>query len=84
VAINAIAAGEDAATMRRGLVSNREIGKAIGMLMMLHGYSEDEAFAMLRRHSQHLNIKLAEVARHVIEQRGQFVFGGEDRHSLGL
>jgi transcriptional regulator with GAF, ATPase, and Fis domain len=84
VAINAIAHGEDAATMRRGLVSNREIGKALGMLMMLHGYSEDEAFTMLRRHSQHLNIKLADVARHVIEQRGQFVSGGEDQHSLGV
>ncbi len=71
VAINAIAQGEDAATMRRGLTSNREIGKALGMLMMLHGYSEDEAFATLRRHSQQLNIKLAEVARQVIEQRGQ-------------
>ncbi len=70
VAINAIAQGEDAATMRRGLASNREIGKAVGMLMMLHGFSEDDAFALLRRHSQHLNIKLADVARQVIERRG--------------
>jgi hypothetical protein len=84
VAINAVAQGEDAATMRRGLVSNREIGKAIGMLMMLHGHSEDEAFTMLRRHSQHLNIKLADVARRVVEQRGQLVFGGEGQHSLGV
>ena len=84
VAINAVAQGEDAATMRRGLVSNREIGKALGMLMMLHGYSEEEAFATLRRHSQHLNIKLADVARQVIEQRGQLIPGGEDQHSLGV
>ncbi len=84
VAINAIAHGEDAATMRRGLASNREIGKALGMLMMLHGYSEDEAFTMLRRHSQHLNIKLADVARRVIDQRGLLVLGGEDQHSLGV
>jgi hypothetical protein len=86
VAMNAIAQGEDAATMRRGLASNREIGKALGMLMMLHGYSEDEAFGMLRRHSQHLNIKLADVARSVIERRGrlEFVQGGEDQHSLGV
>ncbi len=36
VAINAIAHGEDAASLRRGLISNREIGKAVGMLMLLH------------------------------------------------
>ncbi|OBH39698.1 antitermination regulator [Mycobacterium intracellulare] len=71
VAINAVAKGEDAASLRRGLLSNREIGKAVGMLMLLHDMSEDDAFDLLRRHSQALNIKLAEVARAVIEQRGQ-------------
>ncbi len=71
VAINAVAKGEDAASLRRGLLSNREIGKAVGMLMMLHEMSEDEAFDLLRRHSQALNIKLADVARAVIENRGQ-------------
>lgn len=82
VAINAIARGEDVATMRRGLVSNREIGKAIGMLMMLHGMSEEDAFALLRRHSQHLNIKLADVARQIVEHRGQLLSGGQDERSL--
>ena len=71
VAINAVAKGEDAASLRRGLLSNREIGKAVGMLMLLHDMSEDQAFDLLRRHSQALNIKLAEVARAVIEGRGQ-------------
>jgi hypothetical protein len=75
VAINAIASGEDAATLRRGLLSNREIGKAIGMLMLLHGISEEEAFDMLRRNSQELNIKLADVARAVIENRGRLESG---------
>lgn len=70
VAINAVAHGEDATSLRRGLLSNREIGKAVGMLMMLHDYSEDEAFDLLRRHSQSLNIKLADVARKIIESRG--------------
>lgn len=70
VAINAIAHGEDASSLRRGLLSNREIGKAVGMLMMLHGLGEDEAFDLLRRHSQSLNIKLADVARRVIDARG--------------
>src|SRR5947209_1551994 len=71
VAINAVAKGEDAASLRRGLLSNREIGKAVGMLMLLHQMSEGEAFDLLRRHSQALNIKLADVARAVIDNRGR-------------
>ena len=82
VAINAVAQGEDVSTLRRGLMSNREIGKAVGMLMMLHGVDEQEAFDVLRRYSQDLNIKLADVARTVIESRGKPIFGGGDR-SLG-
>ncbi len=70
VAVNAIAHGEDAASLRRGLLSNREIGKAVGMLMLLNGFTEEEAFDLLRHHSQSLNIKLADVARTVNENRG--------------
>ncbi|MBW0013207.1 GAF and ANTAR domain-containing protein [Mycobacterium sp.] len=80
VAINAIAKGEDAASLRRGLISNREIGKAVGMLMLLHQVTENEAFDLLRRHSQTLNIKLAEVARVVIENRGRLPSQDEDQH----
>lgn len=71
VAINAVAKGEDATSLRRGLLSNREIGKAVGMLMLLHDKTETQAFDLLRRHSQTLNIKLADVAREVIDRRGQ-------------
>jgi transcriptional regulator with GAF, ATPase, and Fis domain len=81
VAINAVAHGEDVATLRRGLLSNREIGKAVGMLMMLNGVDEHEAFNVLRRYSQDLNIKLADVARLVIEHRGNPDFGQDDRAS---
>jgi transcriptional regulator with GAF, ATPase, and Fis domain len=80
VAINAVAQGEDVATLRRGLLSNREIGKAVGMLMMLNGVDEHAAFDVLRRYSQDLNIKLADVARTVIEHRGTPIFG-DDRSS---
>ena len=41
------------------------------MLMTLHDLSEQEAFDLLRRHSQSFNIKLADVARSVIDSRGQ-------------
>jgi hypothetical protein len=78
VAINAVAKGEDAASLRRGLLSNREIGKAVGMLMLLHEMTEDQAFDLLRRHSQGLNIKLADVAREVIEKRGQMPSNGKN------
>jgi hypothetical protein len=77
VAINTVAKGEDATTLRQGLLSNREIGKAIGMLMMLNGISEDDAFELLRRHSQTLNIKLADVARAIIKSRGELSGGDE-------
>jgi ANTAR domain len=80
VAINAVAQGEDVATLRRGLLSNREIGKAVGMLMMLNGVDEHAAFDILRKYSQDLNIKLADVAKSVIEHRGAPVFG-DDRSS---
>jgi len=75
VAINAVAQGDDVTTLRRGLLSNREIGKAVGMLMMLHGVDEHEAFDVLRRYSQDMNIKLADVARTIIEHRGNPSFG---------
>ena len=77
VAINAVAKGEDAASLRRGLLSNREIGKAVGMLMLLHDMAEERAFDLLRRHSQALNIKLADVARAVIDQRGRLPSDGQ-------
>src|ERR1700756_5201705 len=83
VAINAVAKGEDAASLRRGLLSNREIGKAVGMLMMLHELTENEAFDLLRRPSQALNIKLADVARAIIENRGRLPSNDEDRSGLG-
>jgi ANTAR domain/GAF domain len=81
VAINAVAQGEDVATLRRGLISNREIGKAVGMLMMLNGIDEHAAFDVLRRYSQDLNIKLADVARTIIEHRGSPKFDDHDRSS---
>jgi GAF domain-containing protein len=60
-----------AATLRAGLASNREIGKAIGLMMAFHKIGDDEAFAMLRSASQDLNMKLAEVARQVVEHHNQ-------------
>ncbi len=68
IAINAAAHAEDVVTLRRGLSSNRAIGKAIGMLMVLNDISDADAFDLLRRTSQATNVKLADVAAGVVER----------------
>ena len=68
VTLTALQRGEDAETLRRGLESNREIGKAIGLMMAMHGIDDDEAFAMLSKVSQDLTTKVAVVASEVINQ----------------
>lgn len=67
IAMMTLSARHQSETMARGLDSNREIGKAIGLLMAAHKFSEDEAFELLRTTSQNLNIKIQQVARKVID-----------------
>lgn len=69
VATTAAAHGEDAAALRRGLATNRAIGKALGMLMVLNDLSDDDAFDMLRRTSQDTNVKVADVAVEFVRHR---------------
>lgn len=66
VSLVAMQRGEEASTLRRGLESNREIGKAVGLLMAMHQLDQDAAFAMLSRVSQEMNLKLVEVAARVV------------------
>jgi hypothetical protein len=66
VALAALQRGEEATTLRRGLESNREIGKAVGLLMALHDIDDDRAFQMLAKVSQEMNVKVAEVAAQVV------------------
>ena len=66
----ALAAAErqaDAENLRRGLESNREIGKAIGLLMAAHKVSDEEAFQILRSASSRTNTKLAALADKINE-----------------
>ncbi len=61
----ALAAAErqtSAENLRRGLESNREIGKAIGLLMAAHKINDEEAFHLLRSASSRTNTKLATLA----------------------
>ena len=67
VAISAVENRDKAESLSRGLDSNREIGKAVGLMMAFHRISDESAFDLLRKASQDMNIKIAEVARQVID-----------------
>lgn len=74
VSLMALRAREEADSLRQGLHSNREIGKAVGLLMAAHKVSADDAFAILKRTSQDLNMKLVHVAAQVVDgQQAQVV-----------
>ena len=51
--------------MEKGMASRDVIGQAKGILMARQHISADEAFDMLRRGSQRLNIKLRDLAAQV-------------------
>jgi hypothetical protein len=71
VALMASTERKAAETLRAGLASNREIGKAVGLMMAFHKISDEKAFGMLRSASQEMNIKLVEVARQVVQHHNQ-------------
>jgi len=66
VTLTAAAEHGSAVKMRDALASNREIGKAVGMLMVTHGIGSDEAFEMLRGISNRFNVRLAELAEQMV------------------
>lgn len=66
VAITAAREKTGAQNLLEGLINNREIGKAVGVLMVTEGITDTEAFEKLRTASNHLNVRLAEVARRVV------------------
>jgi ANTAR domain len=66
VATTAAAHSHDAATLRRGLTSNRAIGQAVGMLMARNNVSDADAFDILRQTSQNSNVKLVDIATDLI------------------
>lgn len=68
VAIAAATQKAEARSLRDGLASNREIGKAVGLLMATHSIGDDAAFAVLREASTTLNRRLADIAQQIVEQ----------------
>ncbi|MEH3032823.1 MAG: GAF and ANTAR domain-containing protein [Aeromicrobium erythreum] len=66
----ALAAATDVHGLRQAVDGRQRIGTAMGILMQRYGLDADRAFEVLRRTSQERNVKLQEVARQVVEQRG--------------
>jgi GAF domain-containing protein len=56
-----------AENLERALVSRATIDQAKGVLMAVHGISEDEAFQRLVEQSQNSNTKLNQVARNLLD-----------------
>ncbi|WP_181783517.1 GAF and ANTAR domain-containing protein [Pseudonocardia pini] len=67
VAMRAAQQRDQAEHLGAALESNRRIGMAMGVLMARGQLSEDAAFALLRRASQHLNVKLRDIADTIVE-----------------
>jgi hypothetical protein len=53
--------------LNAALVTREVIGQAQGILIERERITADQAFSVLRVASQHLNVKLREVARYVVE-----------------
>jgi hypothetical protein len=58
---------EKLANLQGALASRQVIGRAEGILMERQRITAEQAFDLLREASQHLNTKLRDVARHVVE-----------------
>lgn len=71
VALMAASRHEQAQTLRVGLDSNRQIGKAIGLMMAFHKVTDDQAFELLRKASQDLNVKISEIAGQVVDHHNR-------------
>lgn len=55
-----------AETLQQGLVSNRQIGKALGLVMAQYRLTEEAALQKLKGHSQDLNMKLNALAEEIV------------------
>lgn len=65
----ALVAAQTESGLREAMESRHLIGLAQGLLMERFDLDQEQAFAVLRRYSQDRNIKLRNVAQHVVETR---------------
>jgi GAF domain-containing protein len=64
----AMACAHRETNLRQALQTSRTIGKAIGLVMERFDLDDEEAFAYLARLSHRTNIKLREIAAHLVRQ----------------
>ncbi|GAA0627985.1 GAF and ANTAR domain-containing protein [Sporichthya brevicatena] len=79
--LNSIADRRRAEELQQALGTAREIGIAIGVLMVNEQLTREQAFDVLRAHSQDQNRKLREIAAHVAETGALPHFNGHAAQS---
>lgn len=57
--------------LKQAIESRDVIGQAKGILMSRQGCSADEAFNVLKETSQHMNVKLIEIAQTIVTRHGE-------------
>ncbi|MDQ2838699.1 MAG: ANTAR domain-containing protein [Actinomycetota bacterium] len=57
---------DQVASLQAALMSNRQIGTALGILMTIHKITDTAAFALMRTASQHTHRKLRDIADDVV------------------
>jgi len=67
----AMAYAQRESNLRQALQTSRTIGKAIGLVMERFDFDDEEAFGYLARLSQRTNIKLREIAAHLVRQSNE-------------
>ncbi|WP_332872713.1 GAF and ANTAR domain-containing protein [Kribbella monticola] len=65
----AVASAREEANLAQAVDARKLIGQAMGILMERFDLDADRAFEVLRRYSQHGNIKLREVAQQLVDTR---------------
>ncbi len=68
-AANALRSAQHISGLETALLTRQRIGIALGILMERYGLDEEAAFGTLRRTSNDLNVKLRDVAEHVVAKR---------------
>jgi hypothetical protein len=66
IAASAVGHRTHAEQLEQALITSRQIGEAIGILMATHNVSDNQAFDLLRIASQNTNRKLHEIAADVV------------------
>lgn len=63
----AFASARSDAQLQQAIATRQEIGEALGIVMERHRVTEEQAFDLLRRHSQEQNVKLRDLARRLTQ-----------------